>query len=176
MESFANWATIISCVLEVVLFGFVLFEFKYLRYEAKSSYDFEMEQKIEYLCYTVNENLKKEIGKLKDKNKYNTIFVNKQISPEKLEDCFKKIYEIYHIPIEFSKNYIRYLNELSPKRRPISKKLLHEMWEICSEHNSQEGYLGPHESEVLRRKYFKSDKEIKKIYNYIRDLPNNLRP
>ena len=46
-ESIANWATIISCVLEVILFGFVLFEFKYLRYEAKSSYDFEMEQKIE---------------------------------------------------------------------------------------------------------------------------------
>ena len=64
IESIANWATIISCVLEVILFGLMLWEFKYLRYEAKSSYDFEMEQKIEYLCYTVNEHLKKEIGKL----------------------------------------------------------------------------------------------------------------
>ena len=66
VESIANWATIISCVLEVILFGLMLWEFKYLRYEAKSSYDFEMEQKIEYLCYAANNYLKLEISKLRD--------------------------------------------------------------------------------------------------------------
>jgi hypothetical protein len=178
VENIANWATIVGCILEVILFGFVLFEFKYLRHEAQATQDREIGRKLNYMCCKICRFYKEKMEECYNNNKqefinfFNNVDEEKDImdimKTELVKKISKQVNEEYHISDKFVEFLFRWLLKKDDARyyrgdpMMFVNHILKGRMQIC------DNYQGISPVDILLAcKVLGGDKEIEKIHNKI---------
>lgn len=178
VESIANWATIISCILEVILFWFVLKEFKFLKQEAQVTQDRETARKLNYICCKICSFYKEKMEECYNNNKQEFInFFNNAdeekdtmdiMKTELIKNISKQAHEEYHISDKFVEFLFRWLLKKDDARyyRGDPMMFVNHILKYRIQNCANYQGISP-EDILLARKMLGNDKEIEKIYDKV---------